>query len=116
MNGEHGLPPDRRSALRQAIRPMSVKVRDHQGAEQYGELLEISRAGVRCTLPADLPVGSQVLIEAPEGFELRPVRGTVTRRIGPSAHQPDAVEYGIRFTDEAEVRRHTWWLTLRKVA
>lgn len=116
MDTHDELPLDKRSALRQTIPAIPVTVVDEENSSYHGELLEVSRAGVRCSLSAELPVGAKVLIEPPEGFDLRPVRGTITRRIGPSEGRPGALEYGIRFADEAEVRRHQWWLTLRKAA
>jgi len=116
MNAERELLPDRRSALRQPIQAISVIVRDDTNAQYQGELLEVSRSGVRCALAADLPIGAQVVIEPPDGTELRPARGIIIRRIDASPGRPATPVYGIRFADEAEVRRHTWWLTLRKAA
>ncbi len=107
---------ERRGAIRQDTGAVPVIVRDSEGVEHRAVLVNVSRNGLRIGVAAGLPRGSEVLVTPAAESGLRPIRAKVVREeLRPSDDDLRAV-YGLKFTDAAEIRRHAWWLTLRKAA
>ncbi len=105
---------DRREALRQGLHGLAITARHAELGLHAGTLLDVSRTGVRFEAAVCFPCGAELIVYAPEGFVLRPIRARIVRQKLVEDSRGTRFEYGVRFTEEAELRRHTWWLTLRK--
>ena len=60
-----------------------------------------------------MPCGSEILIYPPQDTELRVGRARIVRQQIVDEMGVTWFECGIQFTEQAELRRHTWFLTLR---
>jgi hypothetical protein len=104
---------DRRNALRQKCRAKTLIVEHPQMGMFECPCLDISRKGLKLRMPVCVPCGSEVLIHPPEGTELRIGRARIMRQQVVDEDNATWFECGIRFTEQAELHRHTWFLTLR---
>ena len=105
---------DRRDALRQTVKNLLVKVDSISGEALPASLLDVSRTGVRFRINANIPCGSPVVVYPPAGYHLSPINATVLRARILDTPDGGAFEYGVRFDDPEEIRRHSWWLQLRQ--
>ena len=109
-------PDDRRCALRQPTVQITIFV-DHAG---YGthrvDLVDISRSGARFQTATYLPCGGEILMHPPVDAPLLSSRARIIRERIILTAQGERYEYGVQFTDGAELRRHTWFLALREAA
>ncbi len=104
---------DRRDALRQRSTVDTLWVESHGQGMHLCSVLDISRKGMRIRMPICLPCGAEMLIHPPIDAALRPARARIVRQHVVEIDGETWIECGIQFTEEAELRRHTWFLTLR---
>jgi len=105
---------DRRDALRQSIYNLTVRVDTGAETSQEGLLLDVSRTGLRFRTVKNIPCGSSVIVHPPVGVDLAPISATVLRVKVVEGHDGSSFECGVRFEDAEELRRHNWWLQLRR--
>lgn len=108
---------DRRDALRQSCLIDTLLVEHPTMGQIVCQVMDISRRGLRLRMAINIPCGSDVILHPPKGVELSRSRARIMRQQVVDA--PDGTtffECGLRFTEEAELRRHKWFLTLRKAA
>ncbi len=105
---------DRRDALRQTVRSLPIKVDCIKGEGLTAQLLDVSRTGIRFRIGANIPCGTPVVAYPPEGYDLVAINATVLRARIVDTPEGGAFEYGVRFDDPEEIRRHSWWLQLRQ--
>jgi hypothetical protein len=107
---------DRRWALRQPTGEIPLIVEHHQLGRHEGIVLDVSRKGLRFRADFCFPCGSMILLHPPAGSDLRAVRGRIMREQLVERNGEMVFECGVQYTDEAEIRRHTWFLKLRESA
>lgn len=107
---------DRRDALRQEPRIITLIAEHEERGRFVCQLMDVSRRGMRLRMPVSLPNGSEIVVHPPIHESLKPSPAKIIRQ--EIIEDGDAVWYecGIRYTDVAELRRHTWFLTLRNAA
>ncbi len=105
---------DRRDALRQSIYNMTVKIDTDPNTSQDGLLLDVSRTGLRFRTLKNIPCGSSLVVHPPAGVDLPAISATVLRVKVVDGHDGSSFECGVRFEDAEELRRHNWWLQLRR--
>ena len=110
------LKEDRRDALRQDSRVMTLIAEHAECGRFMCQVVDVSRRGMRLRIPVSLPDGSEITVYPPAHESLKPSPARIIRQH--VVEDGDAVWYecGIRYTDAAELRRHTWFLTLRNAA
>ena len=107
---------DRRNALRQKCR-VDMLIIEHAEIGRVGCLvMDISRKGFRLRMPVCIPCGSVVQVHPPHGETLRVSEARIVRQQYVENNGKTWFECGVQFTEEAELRRHTWFLTLRNAA
>ena len=107
------LADDRRDALRQKCRAKTLVIEHPYLGRFECACVDISRKGLKLRMPVCIPCGSEILIHPPEGMELRVGKARIVRQQLVEVHGATWFECGIQFTEQAELRRHTWFLTLR---
>lgn len=112
----NALLDDRRNALRQKCRAKTLLVEHPQLGTFECPCIDISRKGLKLRMPVCVPCGSEVLIHPPKDTELRVGRARIVRQHVVDDASGTWFECGIQFTEHAELRRHTWFLTLRNSA
>ena len=107
---------DRRDALRQESRVINLIAEHEERGRFMCEVTDVSRRGMRLRMPVCLPCGSEITIHPPYNESLKPSQAKIIRQ--QVVQDGDAVWYecGVRYTDAAELRRHTWFITLRRAA
>jgi hypothetical protein len=107
---------DRRDALRQESRVITLIAEHAERGRFMCQVMDVSRRGMRLRIPVNLPNGSEILVNPPMHESLKPSPAKIIRQ--QVVEEGDAIWYecGIRYTDAAELRRHTWFLTLRNAA
>ncbi len=108
------LEDDRRDALRQNCVAKTLRVEHPQMGSFECPCVDISRKGLKLRMPICMPCGSEILIYPPPATELRVGRARIVRQHLVEEPGMTWYECGIQFTEQAELRRHTWFLTLRK--
>ncbi len=106
-------PDDRRSALRLPAKAQPIGIEHSECGKHMGILQDISRRGLRFRAEVCLPCGSYVLLYAPNDSELPPIRARIMRQQLIEGAEQALFEYGVQFTETAEIRRHPWFLRLR---
>ncbi len=104
---------DRRDALRQKCKAKSLIIESSSGQLIECPVADISRKGLRLMMPVCLPCGSEILIHPPQGVELRVGRARIRRQQVVERNGETWFECGVQFTEQAELRRHTWFLAMR---
>jgi hypothetical protein len=107
---------DRRVNLRQVIRGTAVTIETTSGDSFIAELVDVSRSGIRFLLSKDILCGSEIIVRPPSSSELRPIRARIMRQRIIDTPYGTVLECGAKYSDEAELRRHTWWIAMRKAA
>lgn len=107
---------DRRLALRQPCRVETLVVEHEERGRFECRVVDISRKGIRLLMPVSLPCGSVIRIYPPQGMELRICLARIIRQQVVTTEEGDWFECGVAFTERAELRRHSWFLTLRQAA
>ena len=110
---EPTLDDDRRDALRQKCIAKTLHVEHAQMGCFECPCVDISRKGLKLRMPVCMPCGSEVLIHPPAETSLRVGRARIVRQHLVEEAGQTWFECGIQFTEQAELRRHTWFLTLR---
>ncbi len=105
---------DRRVALRQPCREETLDIEHPTLGRHTARVLDISRSGVRIAMDVCIPCGEGVLVLAPPERGLLNCRARIMRQRVLDIGEETWFECGIRFTEEAELRRHSWFLTLRR--
>lgn len=103
---------ERRGAIRQSLPTVSVVIRHGDQSGAMGLVTDLSRSGALLTTAAELACGDRMVLDPPEGSDLKPICAEVVRDSGPPEHSTSR-QYGIAFREGAQVRRHQWWLALR---
>ena len=112
---EELLLDDKRDALRQPCVVSKVTI-EYQQMRYECMVMDISRTGMRLRMPICLPCGSNIMILPPTGFELRISQARIVRQCVVDDRDTTYFECGVHFTESAELRRHTWFLALRRAA
>ncbi len=107
---------DRRDALRSDSRVMTLIAEHEQRGRFMCQVVDVSRRGMRLRMPISLPDGSEITVHPPMHESLKPSPAKIIRQQVVVDGDATWYECGIRYTDAAELRRHTWFLTLRNAA
>ncbi len=107
---------DRRDALRQPTPALPLTVEHQELGNHEGCIVDVSRRGLRFRSRFCFPCGGRILLYPPTGTDLRPVRARIMRVQVIEERDGTYFECGVQYTDEAEIRRHTWFLSLRAAA
>jgi hypothetical protein len=107
---------DRRNNLRQMLPCTTVTIEPSGGDSFIAELVDVSRSGIRFRASAEVLCGTQLVVKPPPSYDLRPIRARIVRQRLIETPTGDLYECGARYTEEAEVRRHSWWIALREAA
>ena len=104
---------DRRDALRQKCRVYSLMVEHPSTGIVECICMDISRKGLKLRMPVCIPCGSEITVHPPEAMGLRVSKARIMRQQLVDGGSTTWYECGIQFTEQAELRRNTWFLTLR---
>ena len=107
---------DRRDALRQDSRVVTLIAEHAERGRFMCQVVDVSRRGMRLRMPISLPDGSEITVYPPVHESLKPSPAKIIRQQVVEDGDATWYECGIRYTDVAELRRHTWFLTLRNAA
>ena len=107
---------DRRDALRQESRMITLIAEHDERGRFVCQLMDVSRRGLRLRMPVSLPNGSEIIVHPPIHESLKPSPAKIIRQQVVEDGEAIWYECGLRYTDVAELRRHTWFLTLRNAA
>ena len=107
---------DRRDALRQGSRVVTLIAEHAERGRFMCQVVDVSRRGMRLRMPISLPDGSEITVYPPVHESLKPSPAKIIRQQIVEDGDATWYECGIRYTDVAELRRHTWFLTLRNAA
>ncbi len=110
---QEALADDRRDALRQKCKAKTLRVEHPQLGSFECPCVDISRKGLKLRMPICIPCGSEILIYPPPDADLRVGKARIVRQHLVEDQNTTWFECGIQFTEQAELRRHTWFLTLR---
>jgi hypothetical protein len=104
---------DRRNALRQRSVVDTLLVEHAELGTCVCKVMDLSRKGMRLRMPVCIPCGSEILIYPPKGTDLRISKAEIVRQYIVRKDGNEYFECGVQFTESAELRRHTWFLSLR---
>ncbi len=104
---------DKRESTRHQSLLQGISVEHAQVGRLLVEVINLSRGGLLLRLPASLPCGEEVLIYPPAHTGLRPTPARIVRQRFVEGQEQSFIECAVRFTDPAELRRRTWFITLK---
>ncbi len=113
MSDNRPLENDRRDALRQRSIVETLIVEHPEIGTCVCTVTDLSRKGMRLRMPICIPCCSEILLHPPKGMDLRITRAEIVRQNIVRKNGDVWYECGIQFTESAELRRHSWFLSLR---
>ena len=107
---------ERRGNLRQFVQGTNVRIETAGGETFIAELRDVSRSGVRFYASTQIPCGSRILILPPASSNLPAIRARIMRQKVVDTPNGSLLDCGAQYTEDAELRRHSWWIEMRKAA
>src|SRR5262249_46278980 len=98
------------------VQGMSVRIEAANGDTFIAELRDVSRSGIRFYASTQIQCGSRILILPPAASQLPAIRARIMRQKVVDTPGGTHIECGAQYTDDAELRRHDWWIEMRKAA
>ena len=105
---------DRRDAAREASHIEHITMLHPAAGNQAAILLDLSRIGLCFIATARLELDDEVTVCSPDGSKLPPLRIVIVRKSELDGSGEPRFEYGARYADGQDVRRHAWFLALRE--